>query len=296
MSTRATYEVEGETFYLHHDGYPEGAASKFEAFLSGMFVKEQASRFDRAEGKEFEWYQRRKLHHGFIAGLPRAEESEHHTHGDTEYQYRIRWVEQDRAWPTVGCDNDTPDRFDNGAEWDELKCFKIKRLHIVVKEVQYNCHHCDGDLERGFKTIFMGPLSLFMEKFRFSKDRDGKTMEWCGKIVSVWETSNTSTRHSRPEAVFKETLIPEDLLFEMLTENGGEHEPIEGHGKRIMRSDLQRAYDNEGTGWKPWHDYAIAEELATEHGHKESDQDGRWKEPHRRMRLEMSDASPNAQD
>ena len=84
----------GEVFYIHHDGYPEGATNKFQSFLENMFVKQTTYK-----GKT-EWVRRRKLHHAFIAGLPKAEESSHDEHGDTEWQYRISWVDQENIWPT----------------------------------------------------------------------------------------------------------------------------------------------------------------------------------------------------
>ena len=33
MSTRATYTIDGHHFYVHCDGYPEGAAAKFYLML-----------------------------------------------------------------------------------------------------------------------------------------------------------------------------------------------------------------------------------------------------------------------
>lgn len=71
MSTRATYKINDETFYIHHDGYPAGGA----AYLSRMLkldpiADDLALAFglsnDRAE---------------YTAG--------HHAHGDTEYRYSV---------------------------------------------------------------------------------------------------------------------------------------------------------------------------------------------------------------
>lgn len=36
MSTRATYRINGSTFYIHHDGYPEYAVEYFKAALVNL--------------------------------------------------------------------------------------------------------------------------------------------------------------------------------------------------------------------------------------------------------------------
>jgi len=75
MSTRATYQFRNNgwsgvdtTVYIHHDGYPEGAAMYFKAACdSGR------------SGVE-----------GFIAGNANAHITEsHEIHGDTEYRYTV---------------------------------------------------------------------------------------------------------------------------------------------------------------------------------------------------------------
>jgi hypothetical protein len=71
MSTRATYQVNGKFFYIHYDGYPEGAAGYFYAMIvepnkRGGF----AERFLRAnDDAEFT--------------------KSHDYHGDTEYCYDL---------------------------------------------------------------------------------------------------------------------------------------------------------------------------------------------------------------
>lgn len=77
MSTRATYQINDlnkdqcKTFYIHHDGYPEGGA----AYLYRMLNSEARV-------------------YGFTASFAmandRAEITEgHDAHGDTEYQYTV---------------------------------------------------------------------------------------------------------------------------------------------------------------------------------------------------------------
>lgn len=78
MSTRATYQFTNRlnaktTFYIHHDGYPEGAAAYF---MAAMIHKT-----DDPSPHE-------SLAERFIRANTRAELSKgHDDHGDTEYQY-----------------------------------------------------------------------------------------------------------------------------------------------------------------------------------------------------------------
>jgi hypothetical protein len=73
MSTRATYEMDGHTFYIHHDGYPSGAAQYFRNAVEFTPEAPNASFADC-----------------FIKANARAElTGSHDTHGDTDYQYTI---------------------------------------------------------------------------------------------------------------------------------------------------------------------------------------------------------------
>lgn len=68
MSTRATYSFENVTYYIHYDGYPEGAAQYIQAALL-------------ADG-------RGGLQSQFLRANELAEITESHgIHGDTEYRY-----------------------------------------------------------------------------------------------------------------------------------------------------------------------------------------------------------------
>ena len=71
MSTRATYQINDKTFYIHHDGYPEGGA----AYLwRGFNTDARVYGFPKA----------------FAMANERAEVTEgHDAHGDTEYQYTV---------------------------------------------------------------------------------------------------------------------------------------------------------------------------------------------------------------
>lgn len=77
MSTRATYQfvanpehlLPAVTFYIHHDGYPEGAAGYFKAAMLA-WAGRLPERFLRAnDGAEFT--------------------CDHQTHADTEYRYTV---------------------------------------------------------------------------------------------------------------------------------------------------------------------------------------------------------------
>lgn len=82
MSTRATYEIDGFTFYIHHDGYPEGAAMYFNNALKWPQQAEE-----RAPNASFA--------DDFMRANPRAELTESHdAHADTEFRYTV-WTEGD---------------------------------------------------------------------------------------------------------------------------------------------------------------------------------------------------------
>lgn len=105
MSTRATYEFRSTdgygpksvTFYIHYDGYPEGAASYFRAALA---FKCEAPNSNFAD-------------HFFRANRTELTEG-HNAHGDTEYQYTVT---QNGPWREEGI-------------WSHRK-----PLHIVACEV-----------------------------------------------------------------------------------------------------------------------------------------------------------------
>jgi len=70
MSTRATYQINGTTFYVHHDGYPQGAATYFANAANSDSLGGLAEKFIRANYKaEFT--------------------TDHEAHGDTEYRYTV---------------------------------------------------------------------------------------------------------------------------------------------------------------------------------------------------------------
>ena len=71
MATRATYEIDGITFYCHYDGYPAGAMDR----LSNMVAADTG---------------RGGLPFAFIRGNFDAEPTDgHDRHGDTEFRYLI---------------------------------------------------------------------------------------------------------------------------------------------------------------------------------------------------------------
>ena len=78
MSTRATYKFETESaskfFYIHHDGYPSGAAHYFKAMLD-VWSRNPAVPYWEC----------------FTQANDRAESTRSHQHhGDTDYRYDLR--------------------------------------------------------------------------------------------------------------------------------------------------------------------------------------------------------------
>lgn len=79
MSTRATYQIDSYTFYIHHDGYPEGAAM----YLYEALKHEDKRSRDYSPNASFADY--------FIRANNRAELTKsHESHGDTEYHYTVK--------------------------------------------------------------------------------------------------------------------------------------------------------------------------------------------------------------
>lgn len=87
MSTRATYAFDGLVFYCHFDGYPQGAAERFENMVENMTVPNLAADAffvlkDTKGGPAF----------NFIRGNDDAEpayKNRHDGHGDTEWRYNL---------------------------------------------------------------------------------------------------------------------------------------------------------------------------------------------------------------
>jgi len=71
MSTRATYKIDGHTFYIHHDGYPEGAAVYFYKMIT----------CSNNNGGFAEKFVRANEHAEFTIS--------HETHSDTEFRYTL---------------------------------------------------------------------------------------------------------------------------------------------------------------------------------------------------------------
>ena len=92
MSTRATYElpaglhagIDSVTYYVHHDGYPEGAAWK----LYGMY-SQLKQRKDNPYGAD-RMAPNAGFAEAFILANRDAEFTKHHScHGDTEWKYLL---------------------------------------------------------------------------------------------------------------------------------------------------------------------------------------------------------------
>lgn len=83
MSTRATYRINGSTFYIHHDGYPEYAVEYFKAALSPapeIAIYAEAASRDKVSALEI----------AFFLVNERAERIDcHERHADTEHRYDV---------------------------------------------------------------------------------------------------------------------------------------------------------------------------------------------------------------
>jgi hypothetical protein len=102
MSTRATYQIKSgfstATFYIHHDGYFEGAALYFRNTLDFMRVAE------------------RPLLPCFLWANERAElTSGHAAHGDTEYHYDLE--KRHSVWWVYAYKRQSWDSADFELEW-----------------------------------------------------------------------------------------------------------------------------------------------------------------------------------
>lgn len=120
MSTRATYEFSTDryravTLYIHHDGYPEGAAAYFH----------EASQCENPRGG---------MACRFIRAIEGAElTGGHEEHGDTEYRYTVRG-DQLTAQRRVNF-SDPWQVFFVGNWWDFVNAYAVaagvSRLHLT---------------------------------------------------------------------------------------------------------------------------------------------------------------------
>lgn len=82
MATRATYSMEGYTFYCHWDGHPCGAAERFAKMIEAWIVPGNLTAYEARKGG---------LAFAFVRGVLDAEPTEsHEAHGDTEYRYSVK--------------------------------------------------------------------------------------------------------------------------------------------------------------------------------------------------------------
>lgn len=126
MSTRATYRINRHCFYIHHDGYEEGASVYFWRALVG-----NASRGVR--GGLAERFLRANLGAEFTPS--------HEAHGDTEYRYN---VEGNDAGATVTVYKLNWDKY-TGARADSFEKREARR-------------------ESCWDVVYVGTLAAFMDK------------------------------------------------------------------------------------------------------------------------------------
>ena len=81
MSTRATYQIDGVYFYIHHDGYEQGAAGYFLAMLNSLHMPLNSSGRTACGG----------IAEAFLRGNSQASfTTDHEQHGDTQYRYDVQ--------------------------------------------------------------------------------------------------------------------------------------------------------------------------------------------------------------
>ena len=155
MSTRATYEIENEVFYIHHDGYEEGAASYFLRMCDEMLVKAYYS-----------VEKRRNYTDSFIAANHRAEKSAHEAHGDTQYRYKV-WkseVSRNPYWMKEHVKEHPWSGYDENNLYDFHK-HSYERLWLNAEKAEYNCKKCGADMVRHWVPIYNGPLAVFLQNW-----------------------------------------------------------------------------------------------------------------------------------
>ena len=86
MSTRATYKIGHQTFYIHHDGYQEGAAMYFYNMVAeshrNIYAGTEHEKYNRSPSGGYECH--------FLRANSGAEFTENHqAHGDTEFRYTL---------------------------------------------------------------------------------------------------------------------------------------------------------------------------------------------------------------
>ena len=181
MSTRATYSIAERgyqkrnewgqrqaTFYIHHDGYPEGAAHRFAMMIESK-VEPGEEPFSGIGRKNGGWT------FAFIRGNDEADMTEsHQVHGDTEYRYHVSWAD---GW-MVNQDKQ-----------------KVCYLHITAEKAVYpympgiDTPHSEWPEDahiRAWKPFFTGDIADFIMKYR--------SEGWGTPLICVAKEYNNSSK------------------------------------------------------------------------------------------------------
>lgn len=102
MSTRATYRIKeinsfgnvSQYFYIHYDGYPEGAAVYFTQLLANFDALKEASLI----GQHCLSWRRGKAIIAFGMLAYTEFTSDARDHGDTEFHYDLAYSHREKAW------------------------------------------------------------------------------------------------------------------------------------------------------------------------------------------------------
>lgn len=91
MSTRATYQIENQCFYIHHDGYLEGAAEYFYNMIVAGEPQIKTINVGPYSRQKYLQYPSGGFAENFIRGNLNARfTGSHDEHGDTAFQYTLK--------------------------------------------------------------------------------------------------------------------------------------------------------------------------------------------------------------
>jgi hypothetical protein len=107
MGTRATYRIkeasndcgfnrsQSKYFYIHWDGYPEGAADYFKQMQNNLETLKVKHSFHKEEEFELK-FGKAIIAFGMIG--PAEFTEDHEEHGDTEFQYNLFYSHKTDSW------------------------------------------------------------------------------------------------------------------------------------------------------------------------------------------------------
>lgn len=133
MATRATYKIEGMTFYCHWDGYPEGAAARFHNMIAALTqLQTDPALMSFEPVKEVRGGAAFAFIRGNLDAAP-AHLNAHDGHGDTAFRYTLE--ESSQHGFTVTMESRTYGSFDE--RW---------KAHPAEPLVDFVNRHCAAEM------------------------------------------------------------------------------------------------------------------------------------------------------